>query len=84
MVTEPIVTFAALYIAIAYAILYAQFSAFPIVFEQHRGFNAGEGGLAFLGLGVGIVAGTSLSLLQNRLYWRDMDRSEWGKAPPES
>jgi len=31
------------------ATLYSLFSAFPIVFEQGRGWNAGVGGLAFLG-----------------------------------
>ncbi|KAI0060902.1 MFS general substrate transporter [Artomyces pyxidatus] len=84
MFTEPIVTLIAFYISIAYATLYAQFSAFPIVFQEHRGFSAGETGLAFLGIGVGVVAGTCLAPLQNKWYWRAMDRSEYGQAPPEA
>ncbi|KAI0262883.1 major facilitator superfamily domain-containing protein [Gloeopeniophorella convolvens] len=84
IVTEPIVTLSAIYASITYATLYAQFSAYPIVFQQHRGFSAGQTGLAFLGIGVGVVSGTGLAPLQNRLYWRAMDRSETGQAPPEA
>ncbi|THH15021.1 hypothetical protein EW146_g5400 [Bondarzewia mesenterica] len=81
---EPIVTLIALYISITYATLYAEFSAFPIVFQEHRGFTAGQGGLAFLGIGAGVVIGTALAPIQNRLYWRAMDRSESGHASPEA
>ena len=54
------------------------------MFQEHRGFTAGEGGLAFLGIGVGVVFGTALAPIQNRLYWRAMDKSESGHAPPEA
>ncbi|KAA1471222.1 MFS general substrate transporter [Dentipellis sp. KUC8613] len=82
--TEPIVTLMAFYISVAYATLYAEFSAFPIVFQEHRGFSAGEGGLAFLGIGVGVVLGTAMSPVQNRLYWKAMRESPSGHAPPEA
>lgn len=84
MFTEPIVTCLAVYISIVYGTLYALFSAYPIVFQQHRGFSPGEGGLAFLGVGLGIVTGTSLTPVQNRIYWRAMDANETGRAPPEA
>ncbi|KAJ3476096.1 hypothetical protein NLI96_g11395 [Meripilus lineatus] len=84
LATEPIVLLMAIYIAITYAILYSFFAAFPIVFQQHRGFTPGEGGLAFLGVGLGILIGTSLAPVNNKLYWRAMDRSPTGKAPPEA
>ena len=80
--TEPIVFLLAIYIAIAYATLYAFFAAFPIVFQQHRHFSEGEGGLAFLGIGVGNIAGLSLAPVQNRLYWRAMDSND-GRTIPE-
>ncbi|KAB8211818.1 MFS general substrate transporter [Aspergillus parasiticus] len=50
---EPIVFLMNLYIALIYGILYIWFEAFPIVFEELRGFNPGENGLAFLGCLVG-------------------------------
>lgn len=46
LIKEPIVLVTALYIAIVYGILYCFFAAFPIVFQQGRGWNAGVGGLA--------------------------------------
>ncbi|KAE8312466.1 MFS general substrate transporter [Aspergillus transmontanensis] len=50
---EPIVFLMNIYIALIYGILYIWFEAFPIVFEELRGFNPGENGLAFLGCLVG-------------------------------
>ncbi|KAL5531082.1 hypothetical protein ACEPAG_3958 [Sanghuangporus baumii] len=84
VIYEPIVLLLALYISVAYAILYALFAAFPIVFEEHRHFSPGESGLAFLGIGLGMCCGAALSPIQNRLYWRVMDRSPTGRAPPEA
>ncbi|EJF62434.1 MFS general substrate transporter [Dichomitus squalens LYAD-421 SS1] len=81
--TEPIVLLLAIYIAIAYATLYAFFAAYPIVFQERRGFSEGEGGLAFLGIGVGNLLGISLAPIQNKLYWRAMDRND-GRTVPEA
>ena len=72
-----------IYIAIAYATLYAFFAAFPIVFQEHRGFSPGEGGLAFLGIGVGNLIGLSLAPIATRWYWRAMDRND-GRTIPEA
>ncbi|KAH9901139.1 MFS general substrate transporter [Cubamyces lactineus] len=83
LATEPIVLLLAIYIAIAYATLYAFFAAYPIVFQDHRHFSAGEGGLAFLGIGLGNIIGLSLAPAQNRLYWRAMDR-HGGQTIPEA
>jgi DHA1 family multidrug resistance protein-like MFS transporter len=52
---EPIVFFLNLYIGLIYAILYVWFEAFPLVFSGVYGFNAGEQGLAFMGIFVGAV-----------------------------
>ncbi|TFK55294.1 MFS general substrate transporter [Heliocybe sulcata] len=84
LLTEPIVTLLSIYVCIAYSILYAFFAAYPIVFQQHRHFTPGNGGLAFLGVGVGNIIGTCLTPIQNRMYWRAMDRSPSGRAPPEA
>jgi len=71
-------------VSAAFGTLYAFFSSFPIVFQRHRGFSPGEGGLAFVGVGLGIIIGTSLTPIQTRIYWKAMDKSETGKAPPEA
>ncbi|KAM5539116.1 hypothetical protein V8D89_007339 [Ganoderma adspersum] len=81
--TEPIVFLLAIYIAIAYATLYAFFAAYPIVFQHHRGLSEGQGGLMFLGIGIGNLLGLSFVPVQNRLYWRAMDRND-GRTIPEA
>ncbi|PCH38373.1 MFS general substrate transporter [Wolfiporia cocos MD-104 SS10] len=84
LVTEPIVLFLAIYVSIAYAILYGFFAAFPIVFQEQRHWSPGMGGLAFIGVGVGTTFGMSLAPLQNKFYWAAMARSPTGRAPPEA
>ncbi|KAI0340631.1 MFS general substrate transporter [Trametopsis cervina] len=84
LLTEPIVVLLAIYISVVYAILYAFFAAYPIVFQEIRGFSSGQGGLAFLGVGLGVAIGTALAPYQNKLYRQAMRKSPTGKAPPEA
>ncbi|KAF5324914.1 hypothetical protein D9611_004377 [Ephemerocybe angulata] len=84
IVTEPIVLAAAVYASIMHGTLYALFSGFPIIFQQHRGFTPGQSGLAFVGVGFGIMLGTASQTIQNKIYWRVMEQSESGRAPPEA
>ncbi|KAJ6547315.1 major facilitator superfamily domain-containing protein [Mycena capillaripes] len=84
LVTEPIVLCVALYISIVYGTLYALFAAFPIVFQQHHHFTSAQGGLAFIGIGIGILLGLASTPIQNKVYWRAMEKSETGRAAPEA
>lgn len=84
LVTEPIVLCVAFYISISYATLYCLFAAFPIVFQQHHHFTAAQGGLAFSGLGLGIIVGLASTPIQNRIYWKAIEKSETGRAAPEA
>lgn len=84
LVTEPIVLCVAIYISIVYGTLYAFFAVFPVVFQQHRNFTSAQGGLAFIGIGVGIVLGLASTPIQNRIYWRAMKESDSGRAAPEA
>lgn len=59
LLTEPIVAWLSLYVAFVFAVFFAFFAAFPIVFEGVYGFNRGQSGLAFLA----IVVGVSLSVV---------------------
>ncbi|KAI1325747.1 MFS transporter [Xylariaceae sp. FL0255] len=76
---EPIVLITAIYLAIIYATIYSFIPAFPIVYEELRGWNAGIGGLAYLGIAVGMVVGLIFSIYDNKRYARLGD-----KATPES
>lgn len=67
---EPIVFIASTYMAILYGTIYMFLGAFSIVYQQERGWDAGIGGLAFLGLAVGMILGLIYTILDNRRYQR--------------
>jgi hypothetical protein len=62
---EPIVLVASLYMAIIYGTVYMFMGAMPIVYNEDRGWSEGIGGLAFLGIAVGIVFGLIYSIWDN-------------------
>ncbi|KAH9890572.1 MFS general substrate transporter [Cubamyces lactineus] len=68
--------------ALLLAILYLAFEAFPIIFQEVRGFNAQSTGLTFLGFGCGM-----LSALAAQPYWNGVFRRQAikynGHPPPE-
>ncbi|EIT75808.1 synaptic vesicle transporter SVOP [Aspergillus oryzae 100-8] len=80
---EPIVFMLSIYIAIIYGALFMMFAAFPIVYQRGRGWNQGVGGLAFMGIAVGMIVGTIYTIPDNRRYTRTVKR-HGGFAPPES
>jgi len=81
--TEPIVFLLSLYMAIIYGTLYMMFGAFPIVFQQDRGWSPGIGGLAFIGVAVGMMAAVIYSLFDNNRYNRVAAKHN-DRAPPEA
>ncbi|OMP86512.1 putative transporter C11D3.05 [Diplodia seriata] len=66
--TEPILFLLSLYMAFCYGILYLDFTAYPIVFAQTRGWAPGPAGLSFLGIGIGMALATACSPLINRVH----------------
>lgn len=81
--TEPIVFLLSIYMAIIYGTLYMCFSAFPIVFQETRGWSAGVGGLAFLGVMVGMMGAVVYSIWDNKRYTNIQDKNN-GEATPEA
>ncbi|RJE21054.1 resistance protein [Aspergillus sclerotialis] len=57
LIRSPIVMVLSLYISVVYSYMYLLFTTFTRVFEHLYGFNSGEAGLAYLGLGVGFCIG---------------------------
>ena len=84
LVTEPICIFWDIYIAVAYAILYLCFVAYPIVFSDYRGWSPGFSGLAFLGLGIGSLIVIVGEPLIRRIINRHKRDPETGRPPPEA
>jgi MFS family permease len=80
---EPIVLLTSIYMAILYGTLYMLFAAFPIVFQQHRGWSPGVGGLAFLGVAVGMIFSVIYSFIDNKRYARAV-AAAGGLAQPEA
>ncbi|KAI4868475.1 MFS general substrate transporter [Hypoxylon rubiginosum] len=80
---EPIVALTSLYMAIIYGTLYMMFAAFPIVFQQQRGWSPGIGGLAFLGVAVGMMSAVFFSIYDNSRYAK-VSAAHGGHAPPEA
>ncbi|OJD35687.1 mfs multidrug transporter [Diplodia corticola] len=81
---EPIVLLLSIYMAIIYGTLYMLFGAFPIVYQQGRGWSSGVGGLAFLGVAVGMIVAVIYSIWDNKRYVKVMQNSPSGFAPPEA
>ncbi|KAF7504779.1 MFS siderochrome iron transporter 1 [Endocarpon pusillum] len=83
---EPIVLLISIYMAIIYGTLYMLFAAFPIVFQEVRGWSEGIGGLSFLGVMVGMMIGVAYSIWDNRRYVKiSKAAAAAGRlAPPES
>ncbi|KAK7429177.1 hypothetical protein QQZ08_004392 [Neonectria magnoliae] len=78
---EPIVLILSIYTAIVYGTLYMLFGAYPVVFQLQRGWNPGKGGLAFLGIAVGMFAAVPTVALINRWYVKKARESKGPLAP---
>ena len=71
-------------ISIVYAILYLCFVAYPIVFTEHRGWEAGITGLAFIGIGIGTLTAIFGEPIFRRIINRQPRDPETGKVYPEA
>ncbi|KAK7190218.1 hypothetical protein DPSP01_006750 [Paraphaeosphaeria sporulosa] len=66
--TEPILFTLGLYSAFIWGILYLDFTAYPVVFQQGRDWSQGKSGLSFIGIGVGMALATASSPWINDLH----------------
>ncbi|KAL0769256.1 hypothetical protein CaCOL14_008564 [Colletotrichum acutatum] len=84
MCTEPICMFWNTYIGIVYATLYLCFVAYPIAFQQERGWAPGIGGLAFLGIGCGTLIPIAAEPLLRRIVNLHQKDPATGNVKPEA
>lgn len=80
---EPIVLLLSIYMAIIYGTLYMLFAAYPIVYQENRGWTQGVGGLPFLALLVGMIIALCYVIPDNKRYVR-LEEEHDGFAPPEA
>lgn len=62
MFTDPIVFLLALWISITYGTLYLFVSGYPYVYQEARGWSPGLGGLALMGIGVGVLVASAVNI----------------------
>lgn len=79
---EPIVLVASLYMAIIYGTVYMFMSAMSIVYNEIRGWSEGIGGLAFIGIAVGIIFGLVYAIWDNNTRYKKLFAAK--TATPES
>lgn len=77
---ELIVLLISLYMSILYGLLYMFFIAYPIVYENGKGWSAGKTGLMFLPISVGVLLSAACSPLVNKHYLHLV--AKHGGSPP--
>ncbi|GAA5834016.1 hypothetical protein JCM11251_003593 [Rhodosporidiobolus azoricus] len=80
---ETIVLLFSIYAAFIYGVLYLFFVAFPIIYQQEEGWNAGVGGLPFISVGIGMVLAVVANAVDNKRYVRKLIAAG-GSLPPEA
>jgi MFS family permease len=79
---EPIVFLVAVYMSVIYGLLYMFFVAFPIIYQEGKGYTAGITGLMFIPLALGVVISSAFSPLVNNHYLK-MCAKHGPNPPPE-
>jgi multidrug resistance protein len=65
---EPIVFLVSVYMSVLYGLLYMFFVAYPIIFQQGKGYTAGITGLMFIPLAIGVVLSALCAPFVNKHY----------------
>lgn len=79
----PICFLIAIYASFVYGLLYANLSAFPIEFQEERGWNPLVGALPFLALLLGMIFGSCLNIFNQKYYARAYKANN-NRAVPEA
>lgn len=80
--TELIVFLISIYMSVLYGLLYMFFIAYPIVYQEGKGYSAGTTGLMFIPVAVGVLLSAACSPLVNRHYVSLATRHN-GRPPAE-
>lgn len=80
---EPIVLFISLYMSVLYGLLYMFFVAYPIIYQEGKGYTPGITGLMFIPLALGVLASALCAPFVNKHYLH-MCAKHNGKPPAEA
>lgn len=82
LVQEPILLLITIYLSYIYGLLYLFFTAYPISFQEERGWNQGVGALPFIGILIGVILGAlTITWTTKTRFARKMKKH--GKVIPE-
>ncbi|KAK8178456.1 major facilitator superfamily domain-containing protein [Phyllosticta citribraziliensis] len=79
---EAIVFFISLYMSVLYGLLYMFFVAYPIVYQEGKGYSASITGLMFIPLALGVIASACCAPFVNNHYVKLVQKYN-GKPPAE-
>lgn len=80
---EPILLLITIYLTLIYGILYLFFEAYPVSFQEVRGWTSlGIAGLPFLGIMIGVLCGVALIIWQTRTRFAHK-LAKHGRVVPE-
>lgn len=96
---EPIVLLLSIYLSIIYGvgtcpqishtsadfpkILYLLFAAYPVIFQEERGWSQGTGSLPFLAIMIGMILAVTYAIIDNKRYVK-INHAHKGFAPAEA
>lgn len=80
---EPIVLFVSLYMSVLYGLLYMFFVAYPIIYQEGKGYSASKTGLMFIPLAVGVLLSAACAPFVNKHYMSLVEKHN-GKPPAEA
>ncbi|RFU23826.1 hypothetical protein B7463_g12514, partial [Scytalidium lignicola] len=83
LVQEPILALITLHMGFIYGFFYLSFEAYPITFEQQRGWNLGVGALPFLGTTVGVLIGVVIIIVHTKTRMQRKLKMHGGDIPEE-
>jgi DHA1 family multidrug resistance protein-like MFS transporter len=83
LLKEPILDLITLYMAVIYGILYLFFEAYPIAFQEQRGWNPGVGALPFLSITIGVILGGSIIIFTTKTRFAKKFKENDGVVVPE-
>jgi MFS family permease len=83
LIQEPILALITLYLGFIYGFLYLCFEAFPITFQEKRGWNKGVDALPFLAITVGVLVGVALIIFHTKTRVQRQIADHGSVAPEE-
>lgn len=83
LIFEPILLLITLYLAFIYGILYLFFEAYPVAFQEVRGWHhPGVAALPFIGVLIGVLAGVAFIIIITKTRYASL-LAKNGHVPPE-